>query len=120
MRPNVPPPCALEFQDFFTIDDNDDSDLDDNDWLTGGDDLVGDIVHKIVADALHKSVSTADATWDEVLTVSAPVEKRGSQFEKRSSSRDKILLEKTEIDGESWVFGYDHLGKCVHSTFIGE
>lgn len=115
--------AALEFQHLFRTDSGDDeSILDDNDWPNGRDprDGIGALVEKFAHDALYKSVSTADATWDEVLTATALVEKRGSQFEKRSSSRYKILLEKTKIDGEDWVLGYDHLGTCVHSTFIGE
>jgi hypothetical protein len=58
-----------------------------------------------------------DFNWDSPLTSSTAPPENGEEvhFEKRSSGPYRIRLEKSVVDGEVWVFGYDHLGRCVRS-----
>ena len=96
MRPNEPPPCALEFQDIFRIDSNDDSDLDDNDWLTGGDDPIGDIIHKIVSDAMYKAVDAADVPIEIVNLFKVDDDTDGERASVNDISWDEIIGERVE------------------------
>lgn len=64
-----------------------------------------------------KDFGSASEWGEDIGSPAAPLEKAAitGDLSKRSSGPGRVRIEKVEIDGEEWAFGYNHKGECVYS-----